>query len=347
MPGLNLENFGDLVELTLRDYKKDRYVNLLTDLVNHPAASQLIKKSRMDSQGGDQIEWKVRMGTAESYRHITATTPDLIRETDDFEHATCPFRKIETGYAFLEEEMDFNAGPQRIVDLIKAKQDGCDFDFVEGIENDFWSFPSAADTNNFRSLPYSVTKNATTGFNGGIPSGYSDVYGLSPTTFARWNNYTAQHTAITLDDQIKKCRVMAEATNFKAPVAAVPDLGGGMNLGYYMNLTTKQTWEDIADSRNDNLGVDVAKNDNKVTFRGIPIFYVAKLDADTTNPVIQINWDVFKTIVKRKWWQRKMILKPVPGQRNQVAVFYDTYMNFINFNRRTCGVVASGTTYPS
>lgn len=348
MPSLNLENFGDLVELTLRDYVKTNYVSLLSDLTDHPAAKQLIRKSRMDSQGGDQIEWKVRMGTAESYRHISATTPDLIRQTDDFEGATCPFRKVETGYAFLEEEMDFNAGPQRLIDIIKAKQDGCDFDFIEGIEVDFWAFPNATDPLAFRSLPYWCPKNATTGFNGGIPTGYSDVAGLSPTTFPRWNNYTAQYAAITLDDMIRKGRTMAESTNFKPPVASVPELGAGKTThGYYTNLNVKQTFEDVADSRNDNLGVDVAKMDNQVMFRGAPLNYVPKLNEDTTDPFYQINWNVFKTLVKRKWWQRRTTLKPVPGQRNQCAVFYDTYMNWVCFNRRLLGVLATGTTYPS
>lgn len=348
MPSLNIEQFGDLVELTLNDYIKDRYVNLLGDNTEYVAAPQLINKSRMEKKAGPYLEWKVRLTTANSYEHIYPTTPDNAGMSDDFQSCSVPVRKIKTHWAILQEQMDFNASPNKIIDIAKAKVDGADFDFIEGIENDFFAFPSASDNNNFRSLPYWVTKNATEGFNGGIPTGYSNVADLSPTTYPRWNNWTGQYTNWTIDDGITMARTMAERTAFKPPVKAVRDLGAaGLSRVYLTNLTVKQKSENIADSRNDNLGVDLAKNDNMVLFRRAPIQYVPQLDRDTTNPFYQMNWDVFKTLVQQGWWQRKTMLKPVAGQRNMMACYYDSYMNFACFNRRVLGVLATGTSYPS
>ncbi len=348
MASLNLEQFGDLVELTINHYVKEDYTSLLTDLTDHPAAKQLVNKNRMDGgQGGSQVEFKVRTGTANSFQLIAPTTPDRTQMSDDFQHAREPWRKIQTSYAFLEEQIDFNMGPEQIINLVKAKEHGCDFDWIEGIENLFWNFPSAADPLQLRSLPYWVTKNATQGFNGGIATGYSDVASLSPTTWPRWNNWTDQHTNVTLDDLIDKMRLMAERTDFKPPVAAIPDLGAtGPARAYYTNITNKRIMENILDSRNDNIGTDLAKHDNETMFRNARIEYVPMLDRDTTNPVYQLNWNVFKIMVKKRWWQRRTILKPYPGQRNQVAVFKDTYMNFICTNRRLCGVISTGTSYP-
>lgn len=348
MASMNIEQFGDLVELSINHYIKSDYVSLLTDLTDHPFAKKMVNKNHMDGgQGGTQIEFKVRMGTANSFELIAPTTPDRTNMTDDFQHAREPWRKMQVSYSFLEEQVDFNMGPEQIVNLVKAKEQGCDFDWIEGLENLWWNFPSAADPLQLRSLPYWVVKNATEGFNGGIATGYSDVAGLSPTTWPRWNNWTNQYTTVSLDDLIKKARTMAERTNFQPPVSSVPDLGAtGPDRAYYTNLSVKQTFEDVLDSRNDNLGTDLAKNDNATVFRKAPVMYVPMLDRDTTNPLYQLNMNVFKLMVKKKWWQRRTILKPWPGQRNQVAIFKDTYMNIVCFNRRLCGVIATGTTYP-
>ena len=89
MASLPLEQFGDLVELTIKKYVKNRYTSLLTDLVDHPFAKQLLKKARIDAgQGGTEYEWKVRFGTSDSYAQIDATTPDAVEHTDDFEAAS-------------------------------------------------------------------------------------------------------------------------------------------------------------------------------------------------------------------------------------------------------------------
>lgn len=350
MASLTLEQFADLVELQVRDYERTDYVSLLTDIQDHPAAKALLKKTRMSRDGAqaEGVYWKLRMKTAASWRHVTPTTPDAATITNDFVGMSAPWRKVEVGYAFLEEEIDFNMSPNQIVNLVKAREAGCDFDFIEGLEVDFWNFPLASDALAFYSLPYWCVKNATTGFNGGIPSGYTTVGGLSPTTYPRLKNYTAQYVDVTLDDFVAKARDMVDLTYFKPPVAGVPDLGqiSGPSKSFYTTLSVRKKFADVADSRNDNLGPDVATMDGRVMFRGAEIVWVPALDADTTNPFYQIPWDVFKMMVKPGWWQKRTMLKPYPGQRNQVAVFKDSYLNFACFNRRALGVLATGITYP-
>lgn len=352
MPSLNLEQFGDLVELTIREYVKTDYVSLITDLQDHPAAKALLNKSRMSRTGTSEspegLYFKVRMQTAGTYRHIKPTTPDLAVITNDFVGGSVNWKKVEVGYAFLEEEIDFNMAPNQIVDLVKAREAGADFDFVEGIERDFWAFPSAGDTDAFKSLPYWVTKNGTAGFTGGIPSGYSDVAGISPTTYPRYQNYAYPYTNVTLDDMISKQRDASDLTGFKPPIANIPDLGAvkGPAKAYYTTQAVRKAFADVADSRNDDLGPDVSTMDGKVQFRSTNIEWVPALDADSTGPFYQIAWDVFKMIPKRGWWQKRTFMKPYPGQRNQIASWKDSYLNFVCFNRRACSVGSTGTTYP-
>ncbi len=347
MPSLNIEQFGDLLVTTLAKFQKPDYVNLVTDLVDFPAAKSLVKKSRMKLMDGKNVDWKVKMQTGNSFRNISITAQDSVNIVDGFVSATANWRKSEVKYAFYEEEMTINRGESELVDLIKSREDGAAYDWIEGIENNFWRFPSASDTVTPLGAPYWITKNATTGFSGGIPTGYTDVAGISPTTYPRWNNYTAQDSGTTLDDFVRKVRVMCEATGFKPPVAAVPDLGKAGRRGFFTTLTRKTLLEDLVDSRNDNLGNDLAKNDNAVIIRGIPVTYVPRLDEDTTNPFYQIDWDNYKIAVQNGWWQKRKTISPYPGQRNVSAVFMDTLYQFICFSRRNCGVIASGVTYPS
>src|SRR5678816_962292 len=156
MPSLNIEQFGDLLTVTLPKFERVNYVSLITDLQEFPAATSLLRKTRMNHSDGHSYQFRVKTQTGQSYRHIAITTPDQVNMYDGFTYATIQLRKSETKYAFYEEEMDLNQGESRLIDLIKSKEHDCDFDFIEGIENDWWRFPSASDSNAPLGLPYWV-----------------------------------------------------------------------------------------------------------------------------------------------------------------------------------------------
>ncbi len=317
---------------------------------DHPAAKNLIKKHSMKIGSGKSFVFKIRMTTGNSFANISITDHDQVNIVDGFVDGQVQWRKSKVNYAFYDEEMSINRSPSRLINLIKTREDGALVDWIEGLENNFWNFPAATNTVTPFGLPYWCTKNATVGFNGGIPTGYTTVAALSPTTWPRWQNYSGNYTNITLDDLVRKARTMAEATWFKPPVSSVPNLetaAAGSQRGYFVNLTTRQSFEDIADSRNDNIGADVAKYDGAVMFRRAPLEYVPILDRDSTNPMYQIDWGVFKIIVQSGWWQKRTVLAPYPGQRNVSAVYLDSLYNIVCYNRRLLGVLATGTTYPA
>lgn len=353
---MTIDQFADVVELTSRRYVRSNYVNLLTDKQDHPAAKELIKKSTMSSEGtnaqAEGVYWKARMRTAGSYRHIAATTPDQVNITQDYAGMSAPWRKVEVKYGFLEDEIDFNMGEEQIVDLVKEREKGMDFDFIEGIDIDYWAPPSASDPLAFRSLPYWCPKTGATttpGFNGTTLSGFSDKGGLSTTTWPRIKNYNFLYTDITLGDFISGCRDMMDDTYFMPPIPGVPDLGkpSGPVKAFYTTKSVRKQFSDVADSRNENLGPDVASMDGKVTLRGAEIVWVPELDRDTTGPFYQIDFSTFRMIPKPGWWQAKQIIKPWPGQRNQIAVFKTSYLAFLCFSPRTLGVACTGTSYPA
>lgn len=345
MPALQIENLGDLLTVTLADRPEPNYTDLGTALVDAPAAKQLLDDAVKTVQSGKTVNWPIRVNNGDGAENIALTDHDNVNIKDGFVEASTNWRESTTKYAFYEEEMLVNRKPRQIVDLIKAREDGAMAEWIELMENNFWGFPSASDSRTPLGLPYWCTKNASTGFNGGIPTGYSSVAGVSPTTYSRWNNYTAQYTNVTLGDLISKLRVGAEKTKFK-PLVKTPSTNTGDRLGYFTNLTVQQKFADVADSRNDNLGPDVAKMDGKAQFRGAVVEYIPKLDDDTTDPIYQLNWGVLKCVRMSGKWKKRRVLSPYPGQRNVVAVFIDSMYQFVCFNRRLLAVFATGTTYP-
>jgi hypothetical protein len=191
-----------------------------------------------------------------------------------------------------------------------------------------------------------IVKNATEGFNGGAPTGYTTI-GLNPTTYPRWQNWTAQYTAVTRDDFIRKARKAATFTNFKPPVEGIPTFHTGNAFGYYTNYGVIGPLEEALESQNDNLGNDVASKDGQVMFRRTTVTWVPILERDTTNPFYGVNWGSFKTMILNGWWMKETNVPIYPGQHTVSAHFLDSTYNFVARNRRCHFVIATGVTYPS
>lgn len=346
MASKQIANFGDLLQTTLAHFERPDYVSLLTDKTDHPAAKQLIKKSRMKAKSGTSLDWRLQVTTGNSAANVAVTDQDQVNIEDGFISASLPWRKSKVSYAFYDEELTVNREPWALVDLIKAREMAAMVAWIELLENNFWNAPSASDTLTPLGLPYFCTKNATEGFNGGLLSGFSDFAGLSTATYPRLKNYTGQYTAVTADDFVLLARKMAILTDFKPPVPNSRELtSGGASRGYYLNLTLRQSLENYGDSRNDNLGRDL--NPKAMMLNNADLNYVPTLNDDTTNPFYQIDWSSFGIYVLDTWWQKRTVLSPYPGQRNVSAVFLDSIYQFITYNRRLNGVLATGTTYPS
>ncbi len=220
-------------------------------------------------------------------------------------------------------------------------------DIAELMESNFWGPPvPITDVLTPWGVNTWIVKNATEGFNGGAPSGYTTI-GLNPTTYPNWNNWTYQYTAVTRDDLIRHARKAAEWTHSEPPVDGIPTFNTGDNYGFYTTYSVIAQLEEALESQNEDLGTDVASMDGKVLFRRVGVTWVPKLEADTTNPFYGINWGDAKTIILAGWWLKETSVPIVPGQHTVAAQFVDSTYNWVWKNRRSNFVLATGTTYPS
>ena len=343
-----IENFGDLLTVTLANFNEPDFVNLTTDLTDFPAAKQFLQPNMRRYRSGKTCDWRIKVTNGNSAKNVAITDQDQSNIVDGFISASVNWRKSMASYSFYEEEQTINMTPKRLVDLVKSRENGASEEFVSLLESNFWNNPAASDIRTPLGVPYWVYKNATQGFNGGIPTGYTSVGGVSPTTYPRWASYTDQYTAISMDDFVRKARLMRVQTRFKPRVAAVPELTTGEQRKNFGGLTLTQRLADLVDLRNENFGSDLAKNDlNETMIGGTGIVYIPQLNADTTNPMYQIDFGYFKIIVLGPWWMKRKVISPVPGQRNVVSVYIDCVYQIVCFNRRAQGVIATGTSYPS
>lgn len=344
---LQATQLNDLIVTTLRDLGKPKFTEITSDLQKHTAMRNLLKKNRVSLQGGYGVQWDVMVNHSGSAQNVGLGASDNVSIVDTMVQATADWRNTTANWSIIGQEIDMNREPARIVNLLQVRRLACMISLAELMENNFWGPPvSSSDDVTPWGVNMWIVKNATEGFNGGAPSGYTSI-GLNPTTYPRWKNWTGQYTTVSKDDLIRKLRKMATFTDFMPPVDGIPTFNTGDSYGFYTNYGVIGPMEEILEGQNDNLGTDIASMDGKVTFRRSPLQWVPKLEADTTNPVYSINWGEFKTIILSGWWLKETNVPIYPGQHTVSAHFLDCTYQWCCKNRRSMGVLATGTSYPS
>lgn len=339
----------DLVASTLRDLGRPNYTDLTTDLQEFTVMTNLaLADNRVTLKGGTGVQWNVAVNHAASASNVGAIGgTDVVNIVDTMVQATADWRGTTANYAFFGEEIDMNQGSAEIVDLVAERRQMCMISLAELMESNLWGPPvSVSDTVTPWGIKTWIVKNATEGFNGGAPSGYTSI-GLNPTTYPRWKNYTAQYTNVSKDDLIRKWRTASRRTGFKPPVSGIPSPNTGDKYGYYCNTATIIALEEQLEAQNDNLGKDIASMDHKTVFRGSTVNWIPKLDADTTNPVYGINWGWLKFYILKNWWLKETNVPVYPGQHTMSAHFLDLRYQVISKNRRSAFVLSTGTSEPS
>jgi hypothetical protein len=347
MAVIQAENVLDFVNDTLKDLGKPKFTDISSNLQRHTAMKTLLRANRAVLDSGQGIQFNVLAAQSNAARNVSPAESDNVNLVDGMVQASTVWRFVQTSYMVIAQLADMNREPSRIVDWVLQQRLMAMISLAELMEANFWAAPSATDSLTPLGVPYWITKNGTKGFNGGTLTGYTTVAGLSPTTYANWNNFTAPYTTVSRDDFVVVAREMADKMVFEPATDGIPSPNTGDEYGFYTNYPVKAALELLLESQNDNLGHDVASMDGKAMFRRVPVTWVPWLDRDTTNPFYAINWGWFKTYVHRGWWLRETNIKNTPGQHNIASHFIDSTLQFVTKNRRPCGVISNGTTYPS
>lgn len=343
MATLSAKDIADLVAATQDELGRMRFQQIAQDLQDYEMMGRWLREDKVTFNSGTGIQRTVMKDTSGAAKHTGLFAQDDVNVADVLDTLTVPWRHATTNWAYDVREMYMNKGAERIVDIVKVRRTDAMIDLAEKLEARAWSAPpSSTDKTYPYGVPYWIVKNATAGFNGGNPTGFSDTGGIdrSATANANFKNYTFTFSAWTKADLIKDMRTCHRKIGFKSPVKVNDYSNGSIGDRYriYMGETAISYMEDIGESQNENLGRDIASMDGTIVFRKNPLVWVPYLDSDTTYPIYFINHSVFQPIVLAEDYLRESSPEKLAYSHNVYGCFVDLTYNFCCVDPRKCAV---------
>lgn len=335
MPNLALSDIADLVKGTLKELGPPKFSQIAQNLQRYEIYTKWFKKNKMVVGEGYAIQRNLMVRLTNGAAHVSLTTEDSTGIGDVMEQITVPFKYARTQYGFNYVETLANRGKSLVFNLLEPRRGDAMISLVEELESKAWSTPASTTSLEPYGIPYWVVKNATTGFNGGHPSGHSAIAGLDVANAPTFKNYTATYVNVTKQDLVKTMRTAARKTDFVSPVNLSEYRGSaGSNYRYYMNEATLSKFEELGEAQNENLGRDLAPMDGEMTFHKNPLVYVPQLDSDTSNPVYQIDHTTFFVCAQKGNWMRESDVIRDPRKKDWFYVPIDLGYNYLCIDRR-------------
>ena len=345
----------DLVATTLANLDKGKVTDLMTDLQSYYALPNILQKEKISFKGGTSIKVNAVMSDNGSARNTGLYETVNRNKTDSVVAGEIPWRHTHAYMMMDEREMDMNTGDPalEILEMWKIERARMFQSMAGRFESDFWAKPvSSTDTRQPFGLEYWNVYNATTGFTGGNPAGFtSGAAGLDTSTYTRWKNYSANYSVISQDDLIDKVLKAIYCCSFQSPV----DLPGSFQetrFGFYTVYSVKRGIEKIMQFSNDSLA-DFSQYNNTTLIKSLPVHAVPQLDVkdaatagtytgSPSAPFYGIDWNSFSPVFLSGWWLKE---KPPAFDTNQPTVIlvdcFSTY-NYRCTNRRNQFVMATG-----
>jgi hypothetical protein len=336
---LTPDQIDDFVELTQPRFKRGSWVDLALPLTEYVSA-KLIRKHKVMEQGGPYVSWKVKVRNTGLARNTGMFAQDVTGVEDLAAGARAPWTKQTTNFSYDIDEDIFQSDRETIVRELVMRDHGALSDMAELNEENLWTAPTSSSDTRPMGIPFWIQKDPSTtpggAFSGGNPSGFSSGAGeISTTDYPRWDNWTFGYTNVTVEDLVAKCKKAMRNTLFHPPVPH-PELGFGDDERIiYTTERVIDPLERLAESRNDNLGKDLAKYQNQVTIGGVQTQYVPYLEEnDSDDPLYGINWRYFRPVCKTGATMRRHPPKQAPSQYSVRTVHIDNWMQYVCYNRR-------------
>ena len=334
----------DFVTATLKRFRRHKWTDLSLEYPDY-VCSRILKRHSKNEDGGSQIDWKIKVKNSGNARMTGMFAQDKTNIEDVLISAQIPWRFQTTNFSYSIYEDEFQSDDYTtIVKLLKVREHDALSDMVELQEEQLWTAPDSPTHNHMHGIPYWVVKNPGTAGNlqsgdyvGGNPAGHpGGVAGVDSAQYARWRNWAFGWKDISQDDFVLKFKRAIRYTRFKAPVPHPNTDMGANKYEAFSTLAVVEGLEALAESRNDNLGKDVAKYMGQVTVGGVPVEHVFHLtDLDNTNPVYGLNWAKFRPIAKKGTQMRRHKPMRAPNQHDTRNVHIDNASNYHSVDRRS------------
>ncbi len=340
MAYLTPAQIDDLVKLTTNKFYRGKWTDISLD-TRHFVSGEFLQEDRIVEQGGTEIQWQLQVANTGTAVNSGLWATDQTAVDDVMVSATVPWSKQVASWSYDVDEPLFQSDQETIVEMLAVREHACKNKLAELNEENLWSAPSSTTDRRPMGVPFWIQKDASTtpagAFNGGNPSTHSSGRaGVSSVTYPNWRNWTFGWSAATQDDLIVKLKKALYRTKFIAPDPH-PTLGfGGSDQVIYTVYDVIEPLERMAETRNDNMGADVARYLNRVLVGGVPFREVPYLtDNDSSCPLYGIQKQSFRAFVKRGADNVRTGPLPAPKQYSVRNVFIHTWMGYMCIDLRT------------
>lgn len=308
-----------------------------------------LKKEVMSTS---QCKWKIKVRTNDNFQVVGLYHRDSSNRVNVLDEGSLKWGLTTNNYHYDIDEEIFQTGGKQIYDYLESLERDLMTSFYSGMEDImFGAGPSSSTQSPFPpvSLLYWITStsdsttenNATEGFTGAAPVGWSDVGGISTTTYDQWKNRSFPYVTFDRDDAIEKTIRSMDLCEFKPPVER-PDIVQQARPNWEL-LTT---YSRIATARrllqlgNDNIGNDLAAHSGTVMIRGVPMDWVpawtnsASVNARTDGIILGVNWNTFRAYRAAGRVMRKNKAFQHPEMSKVRVRTMDDSVQIVCFNRR-------------
>ena len=355
MPLLTPERLGELQATTIARFERRKFTEIATDLQKFHVFPNLIlfkddkgKNVRFTFGSGDEVSFRAMLNHNGASSHVAMNAPDNPVNVDTMAEARVPWKFTTTQHGILQQAVAMNKRePEKIVDLYDAQDKASLMSLAVLMEDTFWGPPvdSTDEITPYGAFTWFPKGTGDGGFTGAFPSGFTTL-GLSE-EHARWKHYVGAYVDVSDDDLLRKLWIASLKCDFESPIDGIAKLQGPMQRGIYTNTTGLVSVAEAMQARNDNTGPDITKYNGGVYVQGVLVQRVPKLDADTTDPFVGIDWGTMRWYGHEDFWLKRLMIKNYPGQHLTDVFYIDSIHNLVCVNRRQNFVFAKGTTYPS
>lgn len=335
-------DIADLVTLTYDTMlKKSTWNDISLTLQHFTIADRFFKGQQANIDTGPQVTWKLQIANPDNVQLTGLYDEDVYDVRDLMISATQDWAMIKTNWAWDVREQAFQSDNEMtLVKYIETRRHAMFNDWFKFLERKFWSAPTAppsvpGQVFDICGIPWWIQQNATEGFNGGNPSGFSSGRGgVSTSSYPTWANWTGTYRAVNPDDLFSKMDTACDYCEFVAP-DAYPTTSSNQKPQYvfYTTQPITQKARKFLQSRRDDI-----KDLSSVTdlmFRSFPFTRVPALDNSSeptyasNNPVYGINWNSAKLYFQNSQNMRRTEPRPKDNSHNVWAEHFDSTLQLI------------------
>lgn len=326
---IDYDNLPDAVEMTLDELDRGKWIGAMTDLQKHVGFNEICKNKKEKRNKGKGIKVRFVTDHNNSAEDVGLYNTVEYSRDNNLTSGSIDWKFTEAHMIWDDREDDMNSGNAALVDAVEMERSAMMTSLAELCEKRIWGY-SSTDEKRVFGIPYWVTKNATLGYNGGNPTGYSSGRaGVSSSTYPRLKNYTGGYTGYTDQSATDLIYMMEKAAYETAWTPPAPEPGmsrNGYGKGIFTTWKVKMKLKNVAKTNNDSLGFDLSTKEP--VFRGSEITPVPYLDQNTSDdPMYILNFDYLEPVFLKDWFKKRTPVRRLSNQPHVMATDVDLVWN--------------------